>query len=152
MKTFDVQRKRGFGLIDVSLGIIAGLGLLVGAVILFQQVNTNNQVSEITRNSVSISSEIRAAARNLASFDNLAVDAGTDDSINLVQFGLEPALLNNPTVAAEAAGQTFTLTFTDISERACNRAAVSPNNLGSNVTGATCDTSGAPALEVTFSR
>lgn len=141
--------KRGFGLIDVSLGIIAGIGLLVGAVILFQQVTTNNAVSEITRNSVSISSEIRSAARNMESFDDLA---GADDVIDLVAFGLEPAMTQNVTAAAD--GDEFSLAFGDLSQRACDRAAIAEGNLGANVTGATCATpvDGTPTLTVTFRR
>lgn len=143
------KTKRGFGLIDVSLGIIAGIGLLVGAVVLFQQVTTNNAVSEVTRNAVSISSEIRAAARNLPSFDDLAVDPGTNDEIVLTNFGLEPALINNPAVTAEADDQSFTLSFAGLSQRACDRAAVTPGNLGTNVTSAACATG---VLNIVYAR
>lgn len=149
------KAKRGFGLIDVSLGIIAGIGLLVGAVVLFQQVTTNNAVSEVTRNAVSISSEIRSAARNLASFDDLATDPGTDDEIVLANFGLEQALLSNPAVAAEADDQEFTLTFTGMTDRACQRAAVTPANLGTNFSDAACTVAsgtGPSELEITYTR
>lgn len=150
------KAKRGFGLIDVSLGIIAGTGLLVGAVILFQQVTTNNAVSELTRNSVSISSEIRSAARNLGSFDELSAgwDAtagtSTDDEIVLTSFGLEPALIQG--VEAEADDNQFTLTFTGLTTRACNRAAVSAGNLGANVDAVDNAACATGELSVTFNR
>ena len=135
----SLHRKRAFGLIDVSLGIIAGIGLLVGAVILFQQVSTNNAVAEVTRNAASISSEIRAAARNLDSFDDLpATGTAPNRLITLAQFGLETAILSNPPVAAAASGATFQLRFTGLTQRACERAAIVPGNLGANVTAATC--------------
>lgn len=157
----SLHRKRGFGLIDVSLGIIAGIGLLVGAVILFQQVSTNNAVAEVTRNAASISSEIRAAARNLDSFDDLpATGAAPDRLITLAQFGLETAILNNPAVTAVAGTTTFELQFRGMTRRACERAAVVPGNLGANVvTGGTpaatrCDVTvpADPVLHVTYSR
>ena len=157
----ETKAKRGFGLIDVSLGIIAGIGLLVGAVILFQQVSTNNAVSEVTRNSVSISSEVRSAARNLPTFAQLpGVDAEGDvdgtaadngGNIAISAFGLEPALTSG--VSATAADQTFTLRFAGLSERACNRAAVAKDNLGANVDTATCTaTGGIGTLAVTYNR
>lgn len=164
----ETKAKRGFGLIDVSLGIIAGIGLLVGAVILFQQVSTNNAVSELTRNSVSISSEIRAAARNMTNFgglpgadtDGVATgDAASaqDGRIALASFGLEPALTAN--VRAETTGtgdSQFELDFGGLSARACNRAAVTPANLGANVASAICvdtDSSGSvDTLRVTYNR
>lgn len=148
------KAKRGFGLIDVSLGIIAGIGLLVGAVILFQQVSTNNAVSEVTRNSVSISSEIRAAARNLESFDVLHnATTPAAGAIDLERFGMEPAILNNPDVAAASDDQEFTLAFSGLSQRACDRAAVAPSNLGTNVESAACATvDDAPVLNVRFAR
>lgn len=152
MKKFSLKKssKRGFGLIDVSLGIIAGIGLLVGAVLVFQQVTTNSTVSEVTRNSTTISSEIRAAARNLPSFNNL-VNPTTPAAgpINLANFGLEDGIINNPAVTATAADATFDLVFTGLRDRPCQRAAVSPANLGVNVTNAVCS---AGALTVTFTR
>lgn len=142
--------KRGFGLIDVSLGIIAGIGLLVGAVVVFQQVTTNTAVSELTRNSTSISSEIRSAARNMESFLELQ---NTGGELDLDQFGLEPALLNNPVVTATVRADDFDLVFSGLNDRPCNRAAVSQSNLGVNVETAVCDTTADPStLTVTYNR
>lgn len=128
--------KRGFGLVDVSLGLIVVIGVLSGGFILFQQINTNNSVAEVSRNSVTISSEIRAAARNLADFDELAVNPGTDNTINLVNFGMEPAMISG--VDAEANGQQFQLDFGGMTARSCQRAQVNPANLGVNVAAASC--------------
>lgn len=134
--------KRGFGLIDVSLGIIAGIGLLVGAVIVFQQVNINSAVGSITQNATSISTELRSIARNMPSFNNLRtpVAAGV---IPLTNLGFEPGILNNPNVTANSltTGATFNLVFTGLNERACGRAAAAPDNLGASVVSATCATS-----------
>jgi len=163
MKAFRKYRSRGFGLIDVSLGIIAGLGLLVGAVILFQQVNTNNQVSEITRSAVTITSEIRAAARNLDGFRDLSVDpAGPnleDWEIDLDRFGLEPALYINPNFEVIAASPTLLrVTIEGLSERACRRLAVSQDQLGvgvDTVSPAACsrpDNMGGPMLRIFYRR
>lgn len=131
--------KRGFGLIDVSLGIIAGIGLLVGAVIVFQQVNINSAVGSITQNATSISTELRSIARNMPSFNNLRTPA-TAGAIPLTTLGFEPGILNNPTVAANSltTGATFNLIFTGLNTRACQRAAAAPANLGASVTSATC--------------
>lgn len=151
------MKNRGFGLIDVSLGIIAGLGLLVGAVILFQQVTTNNAVSEVTRNAVTISSEMRAAARSLPAV--AALNETYDDqspaasySIDIANFGLEPGLITGVTVDALTALDQFTVTFAGLNARACTRAAVSPNNLGSNVETAVCADPAVGSLVVTYNR
>lgn len=141
MKKFALKKNRGFGLIDVSLGIIAGLGLLVGAVILFQQVTTNNAVSEITRNAVTISSEMRAAARSLPAVAALSADYEGQPgayTVDIANFGLEPGLINGVSVSTQMPGDIFTLTFSGLNPRACTRAAVSQNNLGSNVRTAYC--------------
>lgn len=152
-----MKSKRGFGLIDVSLGIIAGIGLLVGAVILFQQVNTNNAVSEVTRNAVTISSEIRSAARALPNFTALdttatpptAGDPWPNGTIAVANLGLEPGMTSGVSIATVGADDHFTLTFAGLPERACNRAALSSGNLGANVVSAACT---AGDLVVTYRR
>lgn len=144
------RAKRGFGLIDVSLGIIAGIGLLVGAVIVFQQVNINSAVGSITQNATSISTELRSIARNMPTFNSLVNQATpAAGAIPLANLGFEPGILNNPTVTAAAAGATFNLVFTGLNARACQRAAAAPDNLGASVTQAVCAST---TLTITYGR
>lgn len=142
--------RRGFGLVDVSLGIIAGIALLVGAVILFQSIQGNNRVSEVTRNAVTISSEIRTAARNMDNFLGLPNTSGV---IDLARFGFEPAILNNPVVSANVEAATpnqFNVVFNALPTRICGRLSVNPANLGSGVIDASCASDG--TLFVTYGR
>lgn len=149
---------RGFGLIDVSLGIIASIGLLVGAVIVFQQVNTSREVSEVTRLSIALSSEIRGAARPLTRVSDLpGSDDGTLRQIGLTGFNLDTLLEQNATVLAPLAGpDQFTLEMRGMTVKTCGRAAFDRNSLGVNVLEAGCvsDEPEGPAdvLRVVFSR
>lgn len=142
--------RRGFGLIDVSLGIIAGIALLVGAVILFQSVQANNRASEVTRNALTISSEIRTAARNMDNFLGLPNTSGV---IDLPRFGFDPAVLNNPVVSAfvePATPNQFNVAFNFLPVRLCNRLSLAPANLGAGVIDASCTAEG--TLVVTYGR
>ena len=148
----------GFGLIDVSLGIIAGIGLLVGAIIVFQQVNTSREVSEVTRLSIALSSEIRGAARPLARVSDLpGNDEGELRQIGLSAFNLDTLLEQRASVLAPLVGpDQFTVEMRGMTAKTCTRAASDRSALGVNVLEAGCladePEGAADVLRVVFSR
>lgn len=152
------RARRGFGLIDLSLGIIAGIGALTGAVILLGQVNLNRDVSEVTRSVLSLSNEIRSASRSMMRVSELpGTDNGETRELNLQHYTLDTLIEQRARVFAPLFGvDEFTLEMRGLSERACLRALVNPASLGAGTvhTGCIADADGGPqdVLTVTFAR
>jgi hypothetical protein len=122
-------RQRGFGLLEISLGIVVGLGLLIGGIVYFQQVSVGAEVTEKTRAAVALSSETRAQFRTSAAFSTTDPATLDEDLTDLVIGNTSfPASITNG-VSIFGNGQTFDLEFTGLKETVCNRMASSPGNL-----------------------
>lgn len=120
-------RERGFGLLEISLGIVVGLGLLIGGIVYFQQVSVGAEVTEKTRAAVALSSETRAQYRTSDDFGVAPFpDDITLDVINNTSF---PNSITAGVTIDGNGDQTFNLTFSDLKDTVCNRMASSPGNL-----------------------
>lgn len=150
--------RRGFGLIDVSLGIIAGITTLVGAVVLYQQASLSQEVSETSLSALALSSEVRVVARNAARFSDIT---GNEDSgytvIDLTNFSLDTLIERNLRLRAPLSGpDVFHLQVIGISRRACDRLSMNFRTLGTRLVSADCLPTGAPGgapmLEAIYAR
>ncbi len=65
---FERSRQRGISLIEGILYLVLALSLVVGGIILFQNAQLSNRVTESARGIVSIASETRALFQNSSSF------------------------------------------------------------------------------------
>lgn len=150
--------QRGFGLIDVSLGIISGIGILVGSVILFQNVATQREISQITQTSLSLSSQIRSYARSMERVSDLpgSETAGLVD-LDLSVFDVPPEYSARIAATTPLAGaDLFTVRVSDLRQSVCERLRIDPRSLGVKVAASECiqPDPGLPArdLQITFER
>lgn len=71
-------RSRGFGLIEVILGIAITLGLIAGGLILFNQTQLGSRTMETSRTIISLTSAINSHYRNSPDFYGVSVEAMTE--------------------------------------------------------------------------
>lgn len=145
MKKFNAIRKRGFTLIEITLVLAVGLGLIVGGLMFFQQAQSGSEVTDKTRAMVSVSSEIRAQYRTAAQFPVLTDPSSEVTSIK-TRSGLPAATFNDMTITNATAGQNFTLTLSNLTASVCERLSIA--DLGPKST-ATCATG---TLTVVYAR
>lgn len=149
MKNLNSLRKRGFTLIEITLVLIIGLGLIVGGLVYFSQAQSGSEVTDKTRAIVSISSEVRSQYRMKANFDEVATDATAPlaTSAFAVRSGLQESTFND--IALTGTGQTFTITMSNLAEGVCERLAIA--DLGPKGTPDASDC-GTGSLEVVYER
>ena len=152
MKNTMTLRQRGYDLLQISLGIAIVLGLMVGGLMLFNQVQTSSELSEKTRTAVSVSSEVRAQYRTEVDFSDLTTDAADPiaDSTFATRSGMPDAMFANLTIAPGSDAQEFVLNFANLNETVCERMAIA--DLGPNSDPVCTVTDGVGALAVTYSR
>ena len=100
MKKLTLLRTRGFTLIEITLVLAVGLGLIVGGLMFFQQAQTSSEVTDKTRALVSISSEVRAQYRSKTNLYDLndpasggvATGTTTGAAIAATPFGVRSGL------------------------------------------------------------
>lgn len=133
--------QRGFGLIDVSLGIIAGIGLLVGAVVLFQQITNTRTVAETSQATFNLSTQIRTYSKGLDQVSDLpGVEASGLFLLDLTGYGLGPDIGQRISAYTDPASPNFFFMRVDeLRPRICSRLALDPGTLGANAAGAVCD-------------
>lgn len=132
-------RQRGISLIEGILYLVLALSLVVGGIVLFQNAQLSNRVTEAARGVVSISSETRALHQN-------ARDFGTADlTAALVNAGAVPSNFQDNAgtgirhpwggaVTVTGADQQFTIALVDVPSDACVRIATADAR-GQGVTG-----------------
>lgn len=129
------SRQRGISLIEGILYLVLALSLVVGGIILFQNAQLSNRVTETARGVVAIASETRALFQNSSSF------GAVDDPLNsvLISAGAVPlnfqsdggirhpwggvvSVVGSPTAVGGVGGdQTFSIDLDDIPNDACIR-------------------------------
>ncbi|MBW3243600.1 hypothetical protein KUV57_13080 [Epibacterium sp. DP7N7-1] len=151
MKKLMTLRQRGYDLLQISLGIAVVLGLMVGGLLLFNQVQTSSELTDKTRTAVAVSSEVRAQYRTAADYSTLTADAGAEGLVSESQFatrsGMPDAMFANLDITGN--GQTFDLVFSSLNETVCSRMGIA--NLGPNGTPDDTDCENGN-LTVTYSR
>ena len=151
--TSSVSR-RGLSVIDISLGIVVGVGLLVSAINGAYWLKTSAALSELRQSAIAIIDEVRLMARDRDSFADLA-DSGT--ALDLERLGIDPALrLRQPAQAYALAesgdlSQMVTLAFLEVPEHVCRRAMVDIDSFGPNIV-AVKDECASGVLNITFGR
>lgn len=153
MKKLLNIRQRGYDLLQISLGIAITLGLMVGGLMLFNQVQASSELSEKTRVAVAVSSEVRAQYRTAADYSALSSDTTNpvilETDAFVVRSGMPISMFSNLALAPIAGTpQNFQLAFSGLNETVCERMEVA--DLGPNST-AVCD-AGAGTLTVTYTR
>lgn len=131
---------RGFGLIDVSLGIIAGIGILVGSVILFQQISNTTTVATVSQATFNISSQIRSNSRNLDQVSDLpGVEQGGIFLLDLTGYALGPDIAQQISAFVDPASPgVFFLRVDELRPQICSRLTIGRAGLGANVVSADC--------------
>lgn len=155
--TAGAARKRGFGLIDASLAVIASSAVLVGSLITFDQVNIVRDSEDLRRSSLIVSAAVRSASRHLRvvrDLPNLPVDIPNGilpGTLDLAQIELDPDALRN--LSVRAGSEIYTIEIRDVAQRPCLRAVSVHENLGRNVLSAQCFTTGGSVMmRVTYRR
>ncbi|WP_411840060.1 type II secretion system protein [Paracoccus sp. ME4] len=155
MKNMKSLRKRGFTLVEITLVLIIGLGLIVGGLVYFSQAQNGSDVTDRTRAIVSISSEVRSQYRMSADFDDVTTAAEEDssggaaatlaESVFAVRSGLPASTFND--VGLTGGDQAFTVTMANLTDSVCERLAVA--DLGPKKQSAGCT---AGVLTVVYNR
>lgn len=151
MKMLNKLRKRGFTLIEITLVLAVGLGLIVGGLMFFQQAQASSEVTDKTRAIVSVSTEMRAQARTASNFTALIGEAAAPiaDSAFGVRSGLPDATFNDIAIVAGANAQEFTIDVANLDEGVCERLAIADLGPKSVADATDC---GAGTLSVTYTR
>lgn len=128
----DAARQRGVTLIEGLLFIVLALSFVISGIVLFQNAQLSNRVTETTRGLVSISSEVRAIHQNSDSFgteslDSLLLDAGAVPN-NFIDGTNIRHLFNNGALEVTGVSQQFTITLQDVPQAACIRLSVANAN------------------------
>lgn len=119
------SRKRGATLIEGILFVVIALGLMIGGIVLFQQVSLSSRVNDAVRTVVSVQSETRGMHQNTATFGNSAAITPA-----LIAAGAVPGklvsgtTLNNEfggTITVTGDGATFDVAYTNVPPEACVR-------------------------------
>lgn len=119
-------RQRGISLIEGILYLVLALSVVIGGVVLFQNAQLSNQVTETSRGVVAIASETRALHQNAREFGA----TGTDLTAPLKDAGAVPSNfetatgLRNPfggSVTVTAEEQQFTIALDNVPSDACVR-------------------------------
>jgi len=128
MKKMIPGRKRGFTMMEMVLYIAIGLALLASGFYAYQQAKASSDLTDKTRQVVSISTEIRAQYRTAADFSGLS---GSSALQNLMDgSGLPESYFANVTVAPGTNTQQFVVTATGLREKVCNRMGASGADVG----------------------
>lgn len=135
-------RQRGISLIEGILYLVLALSLVVGGIILFQNAQLSNRVTETARGVVAIASETRALFQNSSTFGTGVLND------TLIASGAVPlnfqsdAGIRHPwggIVTVTGSGQGFTVLLEDLPEDACIRIstvdASGQGTLGVGITG-----------------
>jgi Tfp pilus assembly protein PilW len=121
-------RQRGISLIEGILYLVLALSLVVGGIVLFQNAQTSNRVTEAARGIVTLASETRALHQNARDFGTAAditpalINAGAVPS-NFLN-GAAPTEIVHPwggQVTVEGDGQQFSITLAGVPSDACVR-------------------------------
>jgi len=124
----EAGRQRGISLIEGILYLVLAISVVVGGIVVFQNAQLSNRVTDTARGIVTIASETRALHQN-------ARDFGTADlTPALVNAGAVPSnFLNNDgtdvrhpwggAVTITGADQQFTIALADVPSDACVRLA-----------------------------
>ena len=123
-------RQRGISLIEGILYLVLALSLVVGGIVLFQNAQLSNRVTEAARGTVSISSEVRSLHQNARDFGA----SGTDLTVAMVNAGAVPSNFQNNdgtdirhpwggAVVVTGEDQQFTIELEDVPSDACVRLA-----------------------------
>ena len=133
MQSFHEMRQRGFGLLDVILASVLLLGALAGIIVLFNNAQLSNNVTETGQAASTMSSEIRGLYRTSSNFEGL-------DTQQVIDSGIAPANLiiedeagddeiqtpfgGGTTIAFEPdedGSPEFEMTMSGLSDAACER-------------------------------
>lgn len=132
--------RRGFGLIDVSLGLISGISILVASVIFFQQIANTREVSQVSQTTFNLSSQIRAYSRSMNRISELpgSVDGDMVD-FDLSVFEIGTDISTRISATSPASGEDgFTIRVADLRPRTCSRVLLDQQSLGVNVLTSEC--------------
>lgn len=140
MKACSSKRLHGFSLIDVSLGIVVGIGVLVSGVALFQHVSNTRFIAETAQAVFNLSSQVRTLSQNTAEISELP-GFEVDDLyyLDLTGYGLGPGIAQNVSVFTDPSFQNFFfMRIDELQPRTCLRLMSGREALGSNIEGAEC--------------
>lgn len=146
-------RQRGISLIEGILYLVLALSLVVGGIILFQNAQLSNRVTETARGVVAIASETRALYQNSPSFGTAELNE------TLIASGAVPLNFQSDggirhpwggDVTVTGDDQQFTISLAGIPEDACIRIstvdASGQGTLGVGITQVDFDTVAEPVL------
>lgn len=123
-------RQRGISLIEGILYLVLALSVVIGGIVVFQNAQLSNRVTEAARGAVSISSETRALHQNARDFGA----SGTDLTTALINAGAVPSNFQDNAgtgirhpwggaVVVTGEDQQFTIELEDVPSDACVRLA-----------------------------
>lgn len=127
------QRLRGFTMMEMVLVIAAGLGLLVGGVVLYRQAEMSRLVAEKVRTFAAISAEIRQLYREDASYTGLI-----DTPVIQAKSTLPASMFQNMFVTRLGGNGGFLIRLSYLDQKVCQRIAANADGLGSNIAGVSC--------------
>lgn len=123
---FEPGRQRGISLIEGILYLVLAISVVVGGIVVFQNAQLSNRVTETARGLVAISSETRALHQNARQFEEADLTAAVVNAGAVPSNFLNPAgdQINHPwggLVTIEGDDQQFLIALTDVPSDACVR-------------------------------
>lgn len=123
---YETGRQRGVTLMEGIFYLVLVLSLFAGGIVLFQNVQLSNRVTEAARGIVTISSETRALHQNARDFGSAdltpaLVNAGAVPSNFLDNAGTDIRHPWGGAVSVAGDDQQFTITLEDVPSEACVR-------------------------------
>lgn len=149
MKAIPLFRRmrRGFDLLQISLGTITLLGGMGASLVLYNSIAANNQTMDMTRTALVVSTEIQSLYANKRNYNNL------NNNTLIAQSGISPSMLSNIVIDAPGGDpQAFRVFFDNVRATSCARIEGNPASVGPNAS-IDCDLRrGETDLWITYSR
>lgn len=136
-------RKSGFTMMETVLVVAAGLGLLVGGVIFYQQAKSTQVVADKTRAFNAISSEIRSQYDKKVDYTGLS-------KASLEATSMLPALMLRNMMITPLAGSwpRFNIVASHLDQKQCQKILANQGALGTNIRQVLCFNAGSTGYSV----
>lgn len=147
-RPFSLARRRGFGLIDMSLSIIVGLSTLVAGVAIFGQMAASSSAQSLIANAINLHQQVQSSIRRGERFaDFPGYDEGDDRVLNVEALTVEDLETNGLSVRAPLTGPD--LLWIQIARPPsgnCTRLSQRIETLGSGLVETSCATPAGPLI------